>query len=231
MVADDLEMNHDYDERDPRRTLAFDLLNGPVGFLNACHVASQMIAAGRFDNGLIVAAECPHPMDPQGAVPLPVEPIGSAALLCPIGGDAGFEQFWFRSFPEHADAFSSSLVQDRGTTYVARSCSSRWEDYLIRCVAETIDEFLAGGRISLDDLQAVLPPQISRRFVHRLTEVLSIPRSRMVCVSSDGSDRYTSSIPLAFAEFQRRQQPRRGDLALLVAAGAGIQVGCAMYRF
>jgi 3-oxoacyl-[acyl-carrier-protein] synthase III len=231
MVADDLEMNHDHDAHDPRRTLAFDLLNGPVGFLNACHVASQMIAAGRFGNGLIVAAECPHPTDPDGAVPLPVEPIGSAALLCPIGSNAGFEHFLFRSFPEHVDALSSSLVQDRGTTFVARFCSPRWEDYLVRCVAETIDEFLAIARISLAEVQAILPPQISRRFVHRLAKVLSIPRSRMTCVSSDGSDRYTSSIPLAFDHLQRQRQLRCGDLVLLVSAGAGIQVGCALYRF
>jgi 3-oxoacyl-[acyl-carrier-protein] synthase III len=229
MVADDLEMNHDHDERDARRTLAFDLLNGP--FLNACHVACQLIAAGRFANGLIVASECPHPTDPEGVAVAPVEPLGSATLLQPIGGNAGFERFLFRSFPEHIDAFSSALVQDQGTTYLARSCSPRWEDYLIRCIAETSDEFFAGSGISLDDVAAVLPPQISRRFVHRLAEVLSLPRDRMVCLSADGSDRSTSSIPLAFDQLQRRHQPRRGDLALLVAAGAGIQVGCSLYRF
>jgi 3-oxoacyl-[acyl-carrier-protein] synthase III len=114
---------------------------------------------------------------------------------------------------------------------VARFCSPRWEDYLVRCVAETIDEFLAIARISLAEVQAILPPQISRRFVHRLAKVLSIPRSRMTCVSSDGSDRYTSSIPLAFDHLQRQRQLRSGDLVLLVSAGAGIQVGCALYRF
>jgi len=231
MVADDLEMNHDHDDRDPRRTLAFDLVNGSVGFLNACLVAGQMIAAGRFGNSLIVAAECPHSTDPDGGAFLPVEPIGSAVLLGPTDGDAGFERFLFRSFPEHVDALSSALVQERGTTYVARACSPRWEDYLLRCAAEAIDELLESAGISLADVQAVLPPQISGRFVSRFAEILSLPPARMIDVTTGGADRSTSSIPLAFDQLRRHHRPRPGDLGLLVCAGAGIQVGCALYRF
>lgn len=231
MVADDLELNHDHDDRDPRRTLAFDLVNGSVGFLNACLVAGQMIAAGRFGNSLIVAAECPHPTDPDRSAFLPVEPIGSAVLLGPTDGDAGFERFLFRSFPEHVDALSSALVQERGTTYVARASSPRWEDYLLRCAAEAIDELLAAAGIGLDDVHAVLPPQISRRFIRRFADLLAISPTRLIDVSSDGSDRYTSSIPLALDRLRRDRRPRPGDLGLLVCAGAGIQVGCALYRF
>jgi len=231
MVADDLKMNHDYDGGDTRRTLAFDVLNGSVGFLNACYLASQMIAAGEFRNSMIVAAECPHPTGPTGAVRLPIQAIGSAVLLKPTHSDAGFERFLFRSFPQHIDAYSSGLVQEQGVTYLSRQCSPRWEDYLLRCVMEAVDEMVAGAGISVGDLQAVVPPQISRRFVRRFMESLPVPRTRVVNVSLENADCSTSSIPLALDQLGKRRSVQRGDLGLLLCAGAGIQVGCALYRF
>ena len=231
MVADDLTMNSDYDAEDSRRTLAFDVLNGSVGFLNACYLAAQMIAAGRFRNSMIVAAECPHPTGPTGADRAPIQAIGSAVLLTPTDSDAGFERFLFRSFPEHVDAYSSGLVQDHGMTYLARHCSPRWEDYLLRCVLEAVDEMMAAAGISCGDLHAIVPPQISKRFVRRFKESMSASRGCAVDVSLENMDRYTSSIPAALDELLTRRAVRQGDLGLFLCAGAGIQVGCALYRF
>lgn len=232
MVADDLRMNHDYDHADPRRTLAFDVLNGSVGFLNACHLASQMIASGNYRNGLVVAAECPHPTGPTAtSARLPIQALGSAVLLEPTDSDAGFERFLFRSFPEHVDAYSSGLVQEQGITYLARRCSPRWEDYLLRCVLDAVDEMVAIAGIPVGDLQAIVPPQISRRFVRRFAESVSVPRTRVVDVALESTDRSTSSIPVALDHLGTRRAVQRGDLGLLVCAGSGIQVGCALYRF
>lgn len=114
---------------------------------------------------------------------------------------------------------------------MSRQCSPRWEDYLLRCVMEAVDEMVAGAGISVGDLQAVVPPQISRRFVRRFMDSLPVLRTRVVDVSLENADCFTSSIPLALDQLGKRRSVQRGDLGLLLCAGAGIQIGCALYRF
>jgi 3-oxoacyl-[acyl-carrier-protein] synthase III len=57
LVAGELGVNDDIESPDGRKTIAFDVLNGAVGFLNACQVGVQMIGAGKAEHAMVVAAE------------------------------------------------------------------------------------------------------------------------------------------------------------------------------
>lgn len=46
-----------------------------------------------------------------------------------------------------------------------------------------------------------------------------------------GLDLCTSSLPYGFHEAQKRGLARPGDVGLVLGAGAGIQVGAALYWF
>ena len=63
IAAGELQIN-DLPERSAgSRTFAFDVLNGGLGFLDACHVATQMIRADRYRTGMVMAAEIENNAD------------------------------------------------------------------------------------------------------------------------------------------------------------------------
>src|SRR5213078_1751264 len=56
LVAGSLKMNDAPESQEDKKTLAFDIFNGAIGFLNACYVATRMIAAGKAKKAMVVAS-------------------------------------------------------------------------------------------------------------------------------------------------------------------------------
>jgi len=54
-VQNDLKINHDKTDSLGPKTLSLDVLNGAMGFLNACQLCSAMITAGKVKTGLGVS--------------------------------------------------------------------------------------------------------------------------------------------------------------------------------
>ena len=56
-VQNDLKINHDKTDSLGPKTLSLDVLNGALGFLNACQLCSAMITAGKVKTGLVVSSD------------------------------------------------------------------------------------------------------------------------------------------------------------------------------
>ena len=56
-VQNDLKINHDKTDSLGPKTLSLDILNGAMGFLNACQMCSAMITAGKIKAGLVVSSD------------------------------------------------------------------------------------------------------------------------------------------------------------------------------
>jgi 3-oxoacyl-[acyl-carrier-protein] synthase III len=80
------------------------------------------------------------------------------------------------------------------------------------------------------DIAVVLPPHLSPAALDELSARIGIPRSRFVDLAVD-TDPFTSSVPYGLENARRHRLARPGDIALIVAVGSGVQVGCTTYRF
>jgi 3-oxoacyl-[acyl-carrier-protein] synthase III len=105
------------------------------------------------------------------------------------------------------------------------------EERYVTCLAEIATELLANEGLAWSDIRVVLPPQISSSFIGRLAWSLGVPRSRCVDAAAKDADLFTSSLPYALREFHERGSAEPGDIGLLLAVGAGIVVGAALYHF
>jgi 3-oxoacyl-[acyl-carrier-protein] synthase III len=86
LAAGDLGINHEVATPEGRRTLAFDLMDGPVGTLHACHIAAQMLR-GKAGAALVLASEVEN-----NAAAFPDHRIGlketaAAMLLAPAADE------------------------------------------------------------------------------------------------------------------------------------------------
>ncbi len=232
LLAGDLDMNATILGPGDKKTLAFDIFNGSLGFLNACYVAQQMIAAENCKTAMIVAAE-----NENNAEMFPDELVGiretaSAIILDsqPLN-DRGFSRFLFRYHTESLDAYTTYFTTRDRKQYLYVAKDNDLEAMYISCIVPAVQELLQMEGLDLNRIDMVFPPQISSNFITRLSETLHLPRESFVDIVGDGPDFFSSSLPYALAYVYENGHVKPGDTGLMIAVGSGIQVGCAIYYF
>jgi len=232
LLAGELAINATLSESDPRRTLALDISNGAVGFLNACHVAAEMIRVGRVATAMVVTSEVENNAESFPDEMLGIEETGSAVILTRAPGNtAGFGSFCFRAVTGQIEALATHAINRDATTYLVVTRKPDLERQYLAAIAPTVSEFLAEEGIEPGRIARVLPPQISPEFITSLSAALKLPRERFVDVTGGRRDLFTSSVPFAFRALCERGLAAPGEIDLVVTVGSGIQVGCALYYF
>jgi len=222
---------------DGKKTFAFDVVNSGLGLLNACCLAANLIRNKTVKTALVAASEMENnatvaPDNLRG-----VREAASALMLTASqDGESGFGAMCFRSFPEYADALRvhGKMRQLRiGDRLVARLFVQKdpaLADRFVTCITSTIGSLLESEGLTGNDIQVVLPPQISSEFTGKLSDALGWPRTKFVEVPGAG-DLFTSSLPFGFARLKETGYPARGAIGLIINVGAGLQAGCSLYHF
>jgi amino acid adenylation domain-containing protein len=242
LVAGELGVNDDAQSPDGPKTLAFDVLNGAVGFLNACQIAIQMIGAGKTEHAMVVASEVENNTAEGGHPLYGVTETGSALILGKSGGAAGFGQFVFHHHPEYGEALTIYLQHRDGVSWLQIDRDPNLSAYYLDCIPAAVEELLKTEELDSSEIAAVFPPYLSPADRTELAARLRIPSSRFVDLATDAAtdaaadtatdtDLFTSSLPYALQHAWRHNLVEPGDIGLIVSVGSGIEVGCATYRF
>jgi amino acid adenylation domain-containing protein len=230
MVAGGLQLNDDVEAGAARKTLAFDVYNSSLAFLNACHMATQFLQAGRFDSVMITASEVE-----QNKLNFPDRRIGvceaAAASILGLGGNpqTGFGAFQFDYFTEGFD-----LRHGYGDYVDGKPCYFVHEkpalhDCYLQGIKTSVATLLEREGLDISRIRAVFPPQFSQSFNQNLGKLLGT--TNIIDVSRPREDLFSMALPFAmeFAKQERICQP--GDIGLIINVGAGVQIGCATYYF
>jgi phthiocerol/phenolphthiocerol synthesis type-I polyketide synthase C len=229
-VAGELGVNDDAQSPDGPKTLAFDVLNGAVGFLNACQVATQMIGAGKAEHAMVVASEIENNTPESGQPLLGISETGSAVILGKTDGAAGFGRFVFHHHPEHADAFATYTRHRDGQTWLQIDRDPKLAAHYLDCIPAAVEELLQLEGLDRSEIAVVFPPFLPTADRTKLAPRIGIPSSRFIDLSAD-ADPFSSSLPYGLEQAWRDKLVSSGDIGLIVSVGSGLQVGCATYRF
>jgi 3-oxoacyl-[acyl-carrier-protein] synthase III len=215
-----------------KKTFAFDVYNGSVGFLNACYLGAGMIRAGRVKSVMIVASE----IEPNAARPewdqMGTAATGSAVILdSPADDPAGLGHCVFESFPHHIGIYTSWLTTIEGSPRAHFTRHADLEAIYLKCIPQTVEELLQCERLKMQDINVILPPQISKSFVPGLADALHVETGRFVDLAVDNGSLSSSSIAHSFLKVRRSGAAAAGDVGLMISVGSGLQVGAATYYF
>jgi amino acid adenylation domain-containing protein len=230
LVAGELGVNDDIESPDGSKTLAFDVLNGAVGFLNACQVGVQMIGAGKAEHAMVVASEVETNTAEGGHRMYGLHETGSAVILGKAGGTDGFGQFVFHHHPEYGEALTTYFQHRDGQSWLQIDRDPSLATHYLDCIPAAVEKLLKLEEIDCSEIAAVFPPNLSNADRTELAARLNIPSSRFVDVATD-TDLFSSSLPYGLQHAWRHNLVRPGDIGLIVSVGSGVQVGCATYRF
>jgi 3-oxoacyl-[acyl-carrier-protein] synthase III len=229
LIAGRLQIN-DVGTPDGPRTFAFDVLNGAVGFLNACELGAQFISARKGDAALIATAEIGDAVRIAGGNDSGFLDSG-AALVLEASESEGFGAFTFRTLSQHTEAVVTTASEHEGKVLAERRFDSDWTDYVLDCAPEIVNELLEVDECTRDQVTWVIAPKLSERFLTQLADRLHIPLRRFVDAGDRCGSHYTSHVPRALSRMAQREQPQTGELGLIFTAGSGLSVGCATYFF
>ena len=236
LLAGALEINDDPKNPLQKKSLAFDLVNGGLGFLQACYVVSELIRNKTIRVALLAASEIENnPAEAPEGLRGMHQTASAVVLDSTPNGETGFGAFRFASYPQPLESFRTFgthvPVDERQVARLIVQRAPEFDDRVLACTAETVRALLSAEGVAPDELKVVLPPQTSPRFISGLARALELPRDRFVDVSREGGDLFTSSIAYGFDAQRRDRSVDPGDLGLVVGVAAGIEVGCALYHF
>jgi 3-oxoacyl-[acyl-carrier-protein] synthase III len=232
MIAGDLGMNDVVQSDSIKKTLAFDVYNSSIGFLNACHAATQMIRAGNFKTAMIIASEVEINAKLFPDRPTGVHDAASAIILDRSADDrTGFGQFVFKYYTEYLEDRRMYGIYVDGKPCCFVEVDPQLYDHYLECIPSMVDELLDLEGLDKSQIAVVLPPQFSSAFNAKLGELLGVGKDRVVDLPHGELDLYGSSVPYGLQHVRDKGLIKAGDIGLLINVGAGIQVGCATYRF
>ncbi|MEO5662060.1 MAG: beta-ketoacyl-ACP synthase III [Nocardioides sp.] len=205
---------------------AFDVSAGCAGFCHALNLASAMVRAGAEKYVLVIGVEqLSRFMDPtdrgtafifaDGAGAVVVGPADATGIGPTAWGSDGAQAGVITQSPSCLGAHTDTpVVQMEGTAVF------RWAPF---AMAEVAHSALAAAGVSVDDLDAFIPHQANLRITQTLSRNIKLPESVAIATDViDSGNTSAASVPLAMEAMLASGQAKEGDLALLIAFGAGL---------
>jgi 3-oxoacyl-[acyl-carrier-protein] synthase-3/beta-ketoacyl ACP synthase len=205
---------------------AFDVSAGCAGFCHALNLASSMVRSGAETHVLVIGVEqLSRFMDPtdrgtafifaDGAGAVVVGPAEATGIGPTAWGSDGAQAHVITQTPSCLGAHAEQpVVQMEGTAVF------RWAPF---AMAEVAHQALDAAGVSVDELDAFIPHQANLRTTQTLARNNNLPESVAVATDVvDSGNTSAASVPLAMEAMLRKGEAETGDLALLIAFGAGL---------
>jgi 3-oxoacyl-[acyl-carrier-protein] synthase-3 len=219
----------------------FDVKNACNSFLNGLDVAHAFIQTGRASRVLVAAGEKLSPTinwvvrdKADLAIKLAAFTLGDGGGACVIEGSERTERRGLLPalFLSEGQHWELSTILGGGTRYGADperqffECrSAELQGLAVGNLPGLITKAVESVGWSLDDVDRIIPHQVSRSVIDQISELLGIPTSLSELTLDRFGNTAAASIPIALSLAVGQGRIRRGDKVLLVGGAAGFSAG------
>jgi 3-oxoacyl-[acyl-carrier-protein] synthase-3 len=209
--------------------LSFDLMNGACGLVNALQVVDAVLHARGLERALLVSSDA-HPSgeQPQG---FPIAHAGAALLVERSPNSAGFQAFSIQTSERFEGQLGFCDLQRHGKN--SRFCvevqrDPTYVEHLLAFSKKQVAAFIQGQNLDPEDLELIVS-QPSPGFAAQLAESLGAGLAPGAETLSNWGDTHTSALGLGCHLAMEKSAFESGKQVLLVGAGTGLTVACALY--
>jgi 3-oxoacyl-[acyl-carrier-protein] synthase III len=186
LLAGVMDMNATTADGEHKKTLAFDIFNGSLGFLNACYVAQHMLVAGHCEAAMIVAAESENNAADGNSEQMGIFETASAIILDRHPSKkGGFSRFLFRYHPEAIHTYATYCDTSRRVPSLRIKKDTGLQALYTDCIVPAVQEILQMEGLQLSQIAMVFPPQLSSEFINGLCAALDLPKEKFIDVVPD----------------------------------------------
>lgn len=216
-----------------KNTFAFDLMNGSLGFLNTCHTMLQLAQSDKCSKALLTTSEIDNNKRYSDTYDeLPIYEGAASVLLVASDDETGFGKFVFENYPQFINDKKSWAEWDGvSIKTIIEEDKSHINEY-VRFTLEVINKVLIENEMILDNCSIIYAPQYCIEYIHLLKDSEMFKNWKGKWSSPEenvGNSTLTSVFQIQ--DSQETGEVNKGDVGIIVNIGAGLQIGCATYKF
>ena len=209
---------------------AFDISAACAGFCHGVAMAQDFIRGGSARHVLVIGVEKLSDItDPTDRGTAFIFADGAGAVVVGPSQTPGIGPVVWGSDGEQADLIRSRQPWDEvladaepRTPHLVMQGNSvfRWASFTM---AKTAQQALDRAGIGVDELDVFIPHQANNRITDAMARAMKLPAHvRIARDIVDSGNTSAASVPLALERMIREGEARSGDVALLIAFGAGL---------
>jgi 3-oxoacyl-[acyl-carrier-protein] synthase-3 len=224
LIQDDIGANPEDPHDDAHGTFSFDISNGTCGVLTALQIADGFLRSHTIDRALIVASDADpgHGMSEH----FPFSPVG-AALLCDWSDDdVGLGRVHWVNIPDDGENFRATVGLEDGHNVLGFSGSAAMDEQFAIAGAQAACSCLQEASLELSEVDVIVAAPGRAGYRAALAAHLAVPLESIT--SAQDPAMHTASLVAALRCATEGLPP--GARVLLVAAGAGVTAGAALYQ-
>jgi 3-oxoacyl-[acyl-carrier-protein] synthase III len=222
---------------------AFDVSAACAGSLYALSVADNFVKAGGAQNVLVIGVELLSRFcDWQDRNTCVLFGDAAGAMIVSKSND---ERRGILSTHLYADGTAAEILTIPGGGSKHPSSAQTAQDRLhyikmngrevykiaVRSLEEATRDALAANKMSVGDVNHVVPHQANIRIIDTVLERLEIPREKCILNIDRYGNTSSASVPITLDEGVRNGRIREGDVVAMMAIGAGMAWGSALVRW
>jgi 3-oxoacyl-[acyl-carrier-protein] synthase-3 len=213
---------------------AFDISAACAGFCHGVSLAADMVRGGSAGHVLVIGVERLSDLTDlydrgtafifaDGAGAAVVGPSETAAIGPVVWGSDGEQYDLIRQKQDWRDVVGTPAVPGSGVMphlVMEGNPVFRWASFAMAKVGQ---QALDRAGVSVDDLDVFVPHQANMRIIDAMARSMKLPEGVKVARDiADQGNTSAASIPLALHRMIEEGEAKSGDVALLIAFGAGL---------
>ncbi len=216
------------------RAFAFDVSAACAGFVYGLSIADAMAKNMNLKNVLLIGSETlTRHVDWTDRSTCVLFGDGAGALLLQMdkNDDRGIiaTKLYSNGDPEKHDYILSRDPEIEGSKYLKMNGRPVFK-YAIECMAQSMKEILEENKMTLDDIDWIVPHQANRRIIESMCKMHDLPLEKTVITTEGHANTSSASIPLAIRAAIDDGRIKEGQTLLLSALGAGLVWGSAIVK-
>lgn len=225
-----------------KRAAAFDLVAACSGFLYGITVAEQFIRTGAAKHVLVIGAEllsryvdykdratCVIFGDGAGAAVLTAKEDGSGIIAARIQSDGDFAEYLHIPGGGTRHPASHESV-DAGLHFIKMKGNELFK-IAVRNMCEIANAVLDQARMTVNDIDLLVPHQANMRITDAVSERLGFPAEKIYANIARIGNTSSASIPIALDECAKAGRLHKGNVIMFISFGAGVTWGSVLMRW
>lgn len=221
--------------------VAFDIAAVCSGFLYAMSVGAQFIAAGVYDNVLVIGADTFSKITDWSRRDAVFFGDGAgAAVLSHCNEDSGFISFKLYSDGRGIESFTvlgggsqfpTSQETLKQNLHTFRMNGRDVYNTATKVLPESIKSVLKESQLTISDVKFMIPHQPSIGILKKTAEIIGLPFDKVMTNMDKYANTSAGTIPILLDEVVRSGIIQKDDIILFAAVGAGWTYGAAVIKW
>ena len=207
-----------------KKCIAFDVLAGCGGYINAVDIAHMYIDSGKIEKAIVIGVDILSKYTNQ-------DDINTAIIFSDGAGATLFENsnnnLYFSNIDSIPD-FNNILVNVSNSKILMDGLAIY--KYAVTETVKNVRELLEKSGEKLENIKYIVPHQSNLKIIKAIANRLGISIDKLFINIDKIGNTFCASIPIALEEMQQNKLLNKGDKIILLGYGGGLNTGSVLIQ-